>query len=335
MIKKIYLQLFSLLYLSIPLVIFFLGYLKLVFSLPLTALVVVGIMLCCRSAFQNSISISPRVIIAIVIIVIWVLIAGVGGFIWQNRWDHMFRNALFLDLVNNHWPVTKDGVGLCYYFGFWMPAALIGKIFGITAGYCFQVIWAILGIFLTFLLICQYFKGIKISYLLVFIFFSGLDIISFFMISKNWSVLDTCKSVFWGSHMELSIYLFNSSSNTTLLFWLYNQCIPFWLGFSLILVQKNAKNIVFIYSLMFLFCPFPCAGLAPFIAYKLIWEFITNKKIKIITSYQNIIALPIAFFVILYFKSNNSANQISFLPFSTSNILKFVLFLVVEFLDNM
>ena len=331
MIKKLNLQLFSLLYLAIPLVIFFGGYLKVVLALPLTALFIVGIILCCRSSFENSISYSPKIIFAIVIIAIWVIIAGVGGFIWQNRWDHMFRNALFSDLVNNLWPVTKDGVGLCYYFGFWMPAALIGKMFGITAGYCFQVIWAILGIFLAYLLVCQYFKKIKISYLLVFIIFSGLDIIPY-LISKNLDILGTCKSIFFGSHMELSIYLFNSSSNTTLLFWLYNQCIPFWLGFSLILLQKNAKNIVLIYSMMFLFCPFPCVGLAPFIAYKLIQEFITNKKLKNIISFQNIIALPIAFFVLLFFKTNNSANQISFLPFSTSNILKFALFLIIEFL---
>ena len=51
MIKKLNLQLFSLLYLAIPLVIFFGGYLKVVLALPLTALFIVGIILCCRSSF--------------------------------------------------------------------------------------------------------------------------------------------------------------------------------------------------------------------------------------------------------------------------------------------
>lgn len=38
--------------------------------------------------------------------------------------------------------------GLIYYIGYWLPAAVVGKVFGLTAGYYFQYVWAIIGIFI-------------------------------------------------------------------------------------------------------------------------------------------------------------------------------------------
>lgn len=52
-----------------------------------------------------------------------------------------------------------------------------------------------------------------------------------------------------------------------LLFWLYNQIIPFWVGIMLLLQQKNSKSIALIYAMLMLYAPFPLVTLAPIMIY--------------------------------------------------------------------
>ncbi len=315
--------------------IFLIGYLKVWIAVPLSALIVIGLICSVKHVETNTFqlrSFSYKTVIVLLILLIWVFMAGIGGYIWQNRWDHMFRNALFEDLVRYQWPVCNGNVGLCYYFGFWLPAALFGKIFGIEFGYFFQVVWAYLGLSIIFFLICQRFNKVRINYVLVFIFFSGLDVVVYLANEFGNSPLDVISGILNGRHMELLLKLFNSSSNTTLLFWLYNQCIPFWLGFSLMLQQKNNKSIFFIFSLLLLFCPFPCVGLVPYVAYRALKDMITEKTIKNIFTFQNLISIPIALVVALFYSTNNSANQISLLPFSLGVLIRFLLYMVTEYI---
>ena len=65
-IKKIdYLSLFSLIYLALPLVIFFIGYLKIIFAIPLTVLVIISVILSSRSGYKITISFSPKIIVVV------------------------------------------------------------------------------------------------------------------------------------------------------------------------------------------------------------------------------------------------------------------------------
>ena len=53
----------------------------------------------------------------------------------------------------------------------------------------------------------------------------------------------------------MKLYQFSSASNTTLLFWVYNQIIPFWLVFLLLLRQTNNRTRLFVFMLMLLYSP--------------------------------------------------------------------------------
>lgn len=326
---------FSEIYLLIPVIIFFIGYLRPVFSIPLALLLVTGAFFSIKDAESDAGKVnlfSKKTVIVLAIILLWTLLSGIGGFVWQNRWDHMFRNALFEDLVNYDWPVINSYVGLCYYFGFWLPSAVIGKLFGMNAGYIFQVIWAFAGISLTMGMIFRYFNKVKISFVFIFIFFSGLDIFVWLFTNMN-DLNSIMMRVISGEHIELLLYLFNSSSNTTLLFWVYNQCIPFWLGFILILKQKSTKNLLFILSLMAICCPIPCVGLAPLIAYRIIKELIKSKNVRQVMTVQNVIAIPTALIMLLFFRTNNSAGKLSILPLDSKEVwIKFAIYLLTEFL---
>ena len=302
LVKDKWIYLFAYFYLFLSVSLFLLGNVKYFISIPFTFLLFLAVIKAVSYAPDMKVSLLKKyktMGIILFIIVIWVLFGGVGGFVWQNIWDHKFRNAIFRDLVHYSWPVIQDGKALCYYFGFWLPSALFGKLFGLQAGYFFQVIWAILGIFIAFGIICQYLEKVKIRNIILFVFYSGLDVFLFLIFSKlSWH--DSLLNIMNGKHIELATTYFNSSSNTTLLFWLYNQIIPFWVGMSLLLQQKDSKSIILIYALMMLYSPFPLDALAPIILYFLFRKqkgieekhIVKNivQKIKYACTMENIVA---------------------------------------------
>ena len=118
---------------------------------------------------------------ALVLIIIWVLLSGIGKVMYQNP-DHTVRNGIFEMLIAHEWPIkgyipTDSGIkarGLIYYIGFWMPASLVGKLLGVNAGYVFQIIWAVLGIFLLYLMICEKTGRLSLLPLVILIFFCNM-----------------------------------------------------------------------------------------------------------------------------------------------------------------
>ena len=188
-LKKKWLYILGYLYLLLSIIIFLLGNVKLWISIPLSIILIIAM----TKAIKNSPDVNMELIkkykkalIGIgANLLLWVIVSGIGGFVWQNTWDHKFRNAVFKDLVRYDWPVINENFALCYYLGFWLPAALVGKLFGLGAGYMAQVVWAFIGVYIAFLIICQYLKSIKISNLLIFIFYSGLDVFLFYIFNKR------------------------------------------------------------------------------------------------------------------------------------------------------
>ena len=187
--ERKWLYILGYLYLLSSIIIFLLGNVKLWISIPLSIILIISTVKALKNiqdVNKELIKKNKKTIIGIgVILFFWVIVAGIGGFIWQNIWDHKFRNAVFKDLVRYDWPVTNGNFALCYYLGFWLPAALVGKIFGLGAGYLAQIVWAFIGVYIAFLIICQYLKNIKISNLLIFIFYSGLDVFLFYIFNKR------------------------------------------------------------------------------------------------------------------------------------------------------
>ena len=336
--KVIYLL--SFIYLLLPNLIFIIGYTKPTISIPLSTALLTASFFAIKHFPTKTLDYKKvkKVLIASgCILLLWVVISGVGGLVWQNRWDHKFRNAVFNDLVFNNWPVSCGTERLCYYLGFWFPSAIVGKAFGIEFGYLFQLVYAVVGVFLTALLMFEYMKSVKIWYVLVLVFFSGMDAVV--LLLQNRSVGGVISSVFHGTHMELLLQYFNSSSNTTLLFWLYNQIIPFWVGFLLLLLQKTNRSIGLIYACMVLFCPFPAVAIFPIVIYLMLRRNVdaeTNyekigTRIKTALSFQNAISVFLAIVVGSFLASNHSSKAISVLSIDVKTLLKFFVYFLVEY----
>lgn len=269
-------------YLTLPVIIFLMGWCRWYIGIPAALVVAASFWLCIREhpckKGNLSISANPmKCCIILLIILWWVGMSGIGGYVWQNE-DHDWRNAIFDLLVEDSWPVTDsiavDGQlqerSLIYYIGFWLPAALVGKLFGLNAGYAVQYVWAVAGILLFYALICAWRRKVVIWPLWVIIFFSGADAVGTLINSQS------SLQIFGGYHLERWARHYQFSSMTTQLFWVFNQAIPAWLVSAMVFLSEKPRNLIFIWSLIMVSSTLPFAGLLPFILFFLIsrgeWE---------------------------------------------------------------
>ncbi len=255
-------------YLAVPFMIFLPGWVKWNISIPLFILTGLGIFFMIKDApsvWCPPCSRRSKQLWAVILILITVLVimSGIGKLMYQNS-DHTCRNSLQDTLCSYSWPVygvssSGEELSLVYYIGFWLPSALVGKLFGEAAGYMFMILWAVLGIAIFYSLVCSYLKKLRIWPLILFFAFSGLDIIMKLITSDISTELLTVTHLEWMSYYQYSSF-------TTQLFWVFNQAIPAWIATMLILLQKNNKSTVLLLGLSLINSILPFVGMLPIAA---------------------------------------------------------------------
>lgn len=307
----------SLIYLTLPLIIFLTCWLN-----PYAAIISLAALAGClffvfRQLKSDEFNVSKTVIcITSAVIILWCLMSGIGNLFYQSNDWHM-RNAIFRDLINFSFPVVYDnGSALVYYFGQMLPAAVIGKLlmfFGASEhaafriGNYFNLCYASLGVFLVFMQMLIYTKSKNIQpyiVLLIFIFYSGLDILY---------------ASFPVTYLNIEAHsLLQYSSNTTLLFWVYNQTIAPWLITMLFLRNtEKISDFAFLGVLGMFFAPLPFIGLFIYLAgmtgIKFVKSFYDKQLLqffKELFSVQNLLSIIFIFPIIfLYYKSNHTAAE--------------------------
>lgn len=329
----------SYLYLIIPYIIFSIGWMKPIFSIPFV-LILLYIVTCLFIKNKRIADVLKKVIckkekliliISFLIIAVWVGMSGIGVMAYQTE-DHIWRNGIYEILVKERWPVLSDehGMGLSYYIAFWLPAACIGKLFGLNVGYKFQVLWAILGIFLFYVLVCKLINKIAVWPLIIFIFFSGMDILG------EWITGNTICGIFSAEHMEWWAAQWQFSSQTTQLFWVFNQAIPAWLSVVLILNMENNTNVFFVWSLMLLYSTFPFIGMLAVVPSVLIRnikqrETKSNYTLKDIFTFDNLVGGGSVFLIsVLYLSKGGAEADFSLLDLSGGGWLLYLVFIMLE-----
>ena len=311
-------------YIALPFLFFLLGWVKWYIAVPAVLLVAFAIIWKADKADARFPILRKedrkKLLIAAVLILGWVVLAGIGGLVFQNT-DHRYRNELFRMLVERSWPIretveidgTAQPVFLSYYIAFWLPSALVGKAFGLEAGFIFQIFWAALGIFLVSCEMSRMLKRWSVSALVIFILFSGLDVIGCIAMKHFDYITD------WQRHMELWCG-FQFSSHTTQLFWVFNQAIYGWLLTLMILNEKSNRKIVLIWSFGLMACTFPFVGMLPFLVYRILanWKQEASEgqgsaaeKIKGLFTVENVLAGgTVGILSFLYLGGNASANNV-------------------------
>lgn len=329
-------------YLIIPIIIFLLGWVKLWISIPLSLALIIFAYKKLKKMKINLkkylIENKKEIIIILFISLILIFLSGIGGFVYQNK-DHLYRNAIFSELINNKWPIyispggefTKE-VMMVYYFAIWLPSALIGKIFGMKIAYLSFYIWCVIGLFLFLNYLRKYNKNNYLIPIILFIGISGLDIIEQLFCNQNFFDLITSFN-----HLERTTG-YQYSSFITQLFWVFNQAIPAWLLTMLILNEKDNNRIFILVTISLLFSTFPTVGLL-FIAFYKIYLSDNNKlnidniieKTKALFTKENLLLGIPLFLIIVSFILSNSAGSIITTYVTSNKILSLVITYMFEF----
>ena len=329
--KKIYFS--GAFFLALPLLIWCIGWLKPLFAVLAVFLLIAGLFMVWKKADKEflkteDITIPFALIIALVLVVLlWCILGGQGG-LWYQSSDWNARNAVFRDLITYDWPVVyENGNALCYYFGFWLVPALFGKVClvcGLGAGIAWSVaniallFWTACGVFLAAVLLLQLVKrsDVKTVCLVValLIFFSGMDIVGL-LLTGDASQIE--QRLTQKVHIEWWASIYQFSSFTTQLFWVFNQAIPAWIATLLVLSTKRVDNDIFIGALSAFLCPLPTMGLLFIGVAKLVGEIRVEggwNTLRSIASLQNLVALIPLLFVIMFLFLSQRASLTSAAP---------------------
>lgn len=349
------------LFLTIPLFMFFLGYLKLTVAIPLT-LIFVGIVLYCvsdclngpdgnkLSQFDTGLKIPLSYLIGFAVTALVVsFVSGVGEYIYTLQ-DHEYRRAILRDLINYDWPViynystqtnpeVREIFGMAsgerafsYYFIYWMPAALAGKVFGFNVGNFVLFIWNSIGIFLCLLATSAVVKRTTAWVPFIFVFFSGLDIIPNLVYElthySDWR---------WFEGFVTSM---SYVSNFRELASVFNQMIPCFLVVAILLMSKNTRSMGLTAGILFCYSPWAVFGILPMVAAFLFGKNLRASKLsKTLTnafSPSNIAAavLILAIFGSYYMTNSGAVGYKGFAWQYFSNfgwfVLAYIVFILIE-----
>ena len=318
--------------LFLPCALFLLFWLRPAAGLPAFAVLGAGLFAALRFLRRDfgdrTIEISRGVLALILFVpLVWAVCCGQGSFVPQ-KWDMIWRNAVFRDLITHDWPVLYNGgqYALIYYIGHWLIPAGLGKILLPALGLdtvwrlanIALLLWTCLHLWVTVLLCLAALGSAKMKdaavVLAVFIFFSGMDYVGLILVHglplKQHQL----------AHIEWWQAPFQYSSMTTQLGWVFNQSVPAWLAVMLyISLRKHVTLFAQILAFMLLSAPFPAVGLAVFMTadgFRLFLQAVRKRRLppflREVFSVPNIasaaVLLPVMY---LYYSSNISVQAMS------------------------
>lgn len=361
--------LYAYVFLLLPIIIFFMSWTKIYIGLFVSLFALTGFyfILKAKRTYKDIFikDYKKKLLITLTVAFVWTLLSGQGGLFFQNI-DYNMRNAIFSDLIKFDWPVIfkiaadiaqgltegstvyenavfyagKD-VSIVYYLGFWLPPALVGKVFfnvfgssaGLIMGNMMLFLWTFSGVFTVLYLFIRALKRFSYKIILVFVFFSGMDIIMsmfFYMVGLEGMLMPEGRMI---PHLD-SWTMQQYTSNTSSLFWVFNQAVPLWLFCCILLNEEDLKHIFLPFSCLALKSTLPMIGVLPIILFFIINRFKSRLKaegqemtiknalneLKRYINLTNISAIPVLVLSYLYIASSPNSASFSFMTGSPDAI---------------
>lgn len=289
----------SVLYLLFPFCIFLFGWISPLASVLFSLLILYALVRNTKSV-MGVISI-PIVTLVVggILLLVWTLLSGVGH---RGLFDGDFfkHNAILSDLITYDWPVvyklkeSHQFVYLVYYFAYYLPSAVVGKLLGWTAANISLFLWTFAGISIVYVWLLSLVKPkMQIWIALLFPFFSGLDAVGRIIMGNK--IVNFTDWEWWGRNWQYS-------GNTTLFFYVPQQALAGWICMGILAFSflKNKKiplqELLFVSTL--LWSPFIFIGITPF------YLFMVLKKRMRMDLKITLIALFILVIQTLFFLSN-------------------------------
>lgn len=327
------------LYMVVPIVIFFMTWLRWYVSILTTVIFLFGGWHLLKDIFKNfnACLLIPirELIVTGFIILVWVYTTTI--FFYQT-WDQHYRNALFRDMCDYVWPVVYEQTGnaLVYYLMQWIVPALFGKLAGFTVANLALWLWNSLGIILAFLCINAIIRPRKNIHvwiiLLVLIAWGGINEFGYMWIDILGQGGYGMGSGFGWPDMYYG-YGYQYTPNDALLAWVYNQTIAPWVGVALFLLCRKADHYAFLGLCILPYGPIPFIGIVVFLVVDFFSKMGDCKKLKLLKKALSIpnVCASISIFPVflLFFRANISAQHIGFYPVPDPFGIKHIIFLCV------
>lgn len=190
----------------------------------------------------------PVLIISVILIVGICILIGFGG-IYPQSGDWFKHNAVLRDLTIEKWPVyytVYEDSMLTYYLGQYLVPASVGKLFGsFELSNIMMAIWAIIGLFLTFLHLVRVSHADKnwkklIALLFMFFFCGALLLAQEFIAGIYGDEMYSQGSYHWVLIRDIMLQY---RSNLIMLRWVYPQVIVPWIV--TMLLMENCEKVNF------------------------------------------------------------------------------------------
>lgn len=350
---------FSISYLALPFVIFCLSFLRWYWGVPVSLLT---IWMCWQYVKGISMTVPQMKWPSLANWIIFLFSAlllffdGVGGF-WSQNPDFLMKNTILRDLSSQSWPlyydlsgqpvetqakIGSDQVAFVYYLFYYLPAGVIGRLFGDLASRIALLIWSAAGLTLVIDGILLVLKKYTIGYrkllfvLLLFAVWGGLDVLGDAMLHPD----QMKPGRFLFSTMEMwnndeEYFWLGYQGFVGGMVWAFNQFIPIWLVVVLVMLRQDSRYMAFVSSFLLLYSPWGIIGWAPVVLYVFFYANRSWQKIKESLTLSDSV-FPILMLVIVgsYYMSKKGEGMEQgfcwdFIPME-SFVWKYLLFLIVE-----
>lgn len=259
----------ALLYLALPVALFFGGWFQPWFAAVLLAALILGLRHALQAVFPAATRERSQTrnwlwgLAAVALA--WTCLGGAGHLFYANA-DWGIRDAVLRDLTVGNWPPSygqRDGFDLILRapVAYYLPAATLGNWLGVQWADKLLLAWTCLGVLLFLQLLPLSRQPMRWALgLACVILFSGMDIVGGLLFYGSWPPA--------GSHIEWWANAFQYSSHTTQLFWVPNHALPAWLAMALFFRHWRHPDFLrfapMLFALLPLWSPFAAIGMAPF-----------------------------------------------------------------------
>lgn len=259
----------SLIYLAIPYFLFFYGWLWWPYALGFGAILAVAlglaIQICAGEEGFGLRSLLPRSptdgLLTVAVTLSLLYVSGIGGLGHQQK-DWEKHNAILADLVQRPWPVAygagdgdAQGFMLTYYLAYYLPAAVVGRLFGLISAHLALLAWTFLGMWLVAMWVMRLVGAGSWLVWAAWFALSGMDAAGMVLRGGgDWTFME-----WWPA-------LGQYSSNVSLLVWVPQHMLPGWIGAGLMVSRAeehdDASLAALAAALAGLWSPFATIGLA-------------------------------------------------------------------------
>lgn len=276
-----------------------------------------------------------------------VLLWGVGGYGPQDS-DYPKHNAILKALIEDSWPTfvesDRGAFPLVFYVAYYLPGALVGKLWGWVIAHHFLQLWSVFGLLLAigwfWLLVGRSSGAVPV----VFFFFSGWDVVGAAIVrlwrslnewGVNWYAFDPA-AIDWAAlrwwnwqvrwwDLELAR---NYPNPIEQLFFVPHQSLAGWIVTGMVAAvgmrspEKAITCVGLLCTLLALWSPLVVVGVLPLIGWLLAESWGQGKQPASLSyavfSPANLASLPTFMILILYY-----ASRFGPLPFASAEETSF------------